>query len=149
MADKPADKMASEDALDYTLQVRRRIVSTLTNEGGSIPSDNKDRDALLKTLDGIDRQALGKMRIGVLEEQGGAQKMVADALATLLGGGQLAGNNPFRTTATVVSEAPRLPADRPQLVKVYGETGVGIDSENYSSFMDMHRDKIEGDNSST
>ena len=58
--------MSAEDQelndLEYTKSIRKQLVSHLTNRG-EMPEETKQQMILLSALDGIDRAALGKMKI--------------------------------------------------------------------------------------
>lgn len=75
-------EQGSEDKdLDYTRDIRKRLADSLTRKG--MPSDIKEQSILLQTLDGIDRAALGKLRIKSDEGVSSAQMAAASILATL------------------------------------------------------------------
>ncbi len=122
----------TEDVLTYTQGVRRRLIGAITKEGAEMPSDNKDRLTLLATLDGMDRQELGRQKIDAAKNSSASDRMVAGALLTLLNR-ELGGTNPFERNGDVPRPAlPALPVD--DLASVPGETDIGLSDDNLLLF---------------
>lgn len=56
--------MTDEDSdLDYTKEMRKKLVSHVTGGGNKMPEETKQQMVLLQALDGIDRAALSKLKI--------------------------------------------------------------------------------------
>lgn len=131
--------MTGEEILSYTQRVRLSLINKITNGGESMPEDPKDRMALLSTLDGIDRQELGKLKIDAKQNNSATERLVAAALTNLIGAG-LNGRNPFlheekEGAPAPVREAPTMPeAIVQELTLVPGETRVGLQNENLATF---------------
>lgn len=56
--------MTDEDSdLDYTKEMRKKLVNHVTGGGNKMPEETKQQMVLLQALDGIDRAALSKLKI--------------------------------------------------------------------------------------
>ena len=122
--------------LDYTRSKRRAIVDKLTDKG--IPDDPEALNIILKTLDGIDRPALVKMRIKADEGISNQQATSAAALAQLY-------MNPKSKQRPVeivdlgaddVRQIPELPQDLVAPSILPGELDVSPQQDTYDSFME-------------
>lgn len=131
------ERPEDDQILASTHELRKRVVSTLTKNGTEIPvSDPKQMTALLQTLDGMDRQALGNKRIKVDEAANKTAEQNAYMIASLLQ--QVTSKKPFEVmdaAARERREPPTLPADVPAPQLVEGETATAAPSQDYESFM--------------
>lgn len=132
---KSAQNISTEDeTLQYTLDMRRRIVKEMTSTNIPI-SDPKSMGILLQTLDGMDRSALGQKKIKSEENIAGAnQAMAATIIAELLQKSSSVGVKPFAVANPQPRPAPTLPADIPDPVLVEGEIGVSPPQLSYETF---------------
>ena len=124
-----------DEVLQFTQSKRMEIVNKLTAKG--IPTDsNDDMGNLLKTLDGMDRVALGRKRIKADEGIAGANQAAAAAvIATLLQKANSGGAKPFQSDTLVDREIPVLGNDIPAPVLVDGETETAPSQMSYDGFM--------------
>lgn len=131
------DAVTSEErSLEYTQGVRKRIVDELTEKG--IPQDKGILIAVLHTLDGMDRQTLGKMRIKTDDKaatsQAAAAGMVAQIL-TQMNPKQLERHDPTRL-------APTLGKEFEDVELIEGETAGGTQGGDYEGFTKKYPDGI-------
>lgn len=132
------------DDLDYTRKIRRKIID---EQMDAKSVEARDYKLVLAALDGIDRQALTKMRIKSDEGMSNAKAQAAAALAELF-------MNPNMKKAGEVLDLgadsprtiPELPLDLPVPALVDGELDAGGTAENYNSFMERTQGMgVEGD----
>lgn len=129
-----------DQVLDFTQTKRREIVDKLTASGIPV-TDNEQMSTLLKTLDGMDRVALGKKRIKADENIAGANQAAAAAVvAHLLQKAGNAGIAPFQSATLVDRVPPTLGADIPRPVLVEGEMDVVTPQLSYDTFIEQFRD---------
>lgn len=138
--------MKDEDSLNYTQNIRKRVVEDLI-QGGKMPSDPKDRAQLLATLDGMDRQVLTKQKIKIEEKSADADRLAAEVMAAIVA--QTRGRSPFERPVIegqVVQPrlgAPVLDTSKiPKFEPVPGETDVGIADMNCETFMAKFDDQL-------
>jgi len=126
---------SDDSVLDYTQTKRLEIVDKLT--AGGIPvTDNDQMNTLLKTLDGMDRVALGKKRIKADEGLASAnQAMAATVISELLRKANSGGVKPFVVENAVERPTPVLGNEVPPPVLVEGETDVLAPQMSYDTFM--------------
>lgn len=132
----PAEIQRDDDdsILAHSHELRKRIVNTLTDDGTKIPvADPRQMAALLQTLDGMDRQALGNKRIKVEEQANKTQEQAAGLIAGLLQ--KVTSQKPFEAVGVVAREVPTLPADVPPPRLVEGETATVAVQQDYDSFV--------------
>lgn len=79
---KPFDEKANR-RLEFTQEVRERIIRQLTEEG-VIPPDKGEQSLLLQAMDGLDKQELAKAKINVGAEEAEAVAEQAQATALVL-----------------------------------------------------------------
>lgn len=99
--------MDEDQYLDYTQQVRQKVVQELTKEN-KLPDDPKMANVLLSTLDGMDRNALGRKRIKVDQETNQAVDGMSGLVAQMLRQSRL----PEFFQATQDPDAPQRAAPR-------------------------------------
>jgi len=138
-----ADNHENDD-LDYTRKIRRKIID---EQMDAKSVEARDYKLVLAALDGLDRQALTKMRIKSDEGMSNAKAQAAAALAELF-------MNPNLKKAGEVLDLgqdspriiPELPLDLPVPSVVDGELDSGGAAENYNSFMERTQGMgVEGD----
>jgi hypothetical protein len=123
---------ADEAVLDYTQGIRKQIVTSLVKDLENL-QDPKVINTLNQTLDGMDRQALGKMKIRVEEQQTQNQEGMAANIAELLR--QMgSGGNTFQAPVPVPREVPALGSDVPDPVLVEGEVATNPAQQDFDSF---------------
>jgi hypothetical protein len=115
----PVPAVMSDDAvMDYTQQMRMRIIAGLT-KGGNLPMDVKEQATLMKALDGLDKQAIGKKRIvtenALADTQKQTARLINDVFKTIGGRGM------GEVIDAVMREVPRLPDSVPDPDLVDGE----------------------------
>lgn len=124
-----------EDALlDHTQQVRMKLVKEMTTV--QMPTDKGERMVLLAALEGIDKQALAKKKIGSDEKRGAEDRRVAVMISQM--SRKLGADSPFEIPVPLphgrtmpILEGPGLEP----LVVVPGETAQGIEMETCENFM--------------
>ncbi len=125
----------SQEDLDlaYTRDIRRKIV----DEQMSASGEARDIKVVLQALDGIDRQALTKMKIKSDEGMNSAAAMAVGALATLfLDPRAKKMGEVIDIAAGAARTVPELPADLPMPEILPGEMDAGGGAqENYDTFM--------------
>lgn len=130
---QPVVRESDDDILASAHDMRKRIVNKLTNNGTAIPVDDRAQlAALIQTLDGMDRQALGNKRIKVEEAANRTQEEAAGLISQLLQ--KVTSQKPFEATDVVAREVPALPASVPAPTLVDGETATTAPQQDYDSF---------------
>lgn len=128
------EREGDDEILAYSHQLRKKIVRDITDNGTKVPLDDKVRmTALIQTLDGMDRQALGNKRIKVEEKAGQSREQMAGTIAQLLQ--QVTGHRPFEVVEVEAREAPTLPAEVPPPRLAEGETATVAPQQDYDTFM--------------
>ncbi|HWT40108.1 MAG TPA: hypothetical protein VN081_02450 [Dongiaceae bacterium] len=128
--------MSDEEALDFTQRHRKDLVDVLTANGA--PTDGEVANVLLKTLDGMDRQALTKMKIKSDERTNdNSDKLAASVIAGVFA--QLKGKNPYEKEVIegqlLERAAPAVDLSKlPAIELVPGETDIGTSDLTYESF---------------
>lgn len=125
--------LPSDDVLlDETQSLRRKIVEDLT-PNGTVPVDPKQTVLLLQTLDSMDRQALTKKRLRVDSEnadKAAAAELIAATIMSKYGTVPPDRSPGARTTPVEIPDALSGP-----VAVVPGQTFIGLESEDYESFM--------------
>jgi hypothetical protein len=142
---------SDDEILAHSHELRKRIVKTITKDGTQIPvEDPRQMAALLQTLDGMDRQALGNKRIKVDEKANQTQEQAAGMIAQLLQ--KVTSQKPFEldvldVEAREVRAAPQLPADVPPPRLVEGETATVALQQDYDTFVAQTSPMLSGERS--
>ncbi|BDD79567.1 hypothetical protein [Burkholderia phage FLC9] len=123
---------ADEAVLDYTQGMRKQIVGELTKELNNL-KDPKIVSTISQVLDGMDRQALGKMKIRVEEQQTQNQEGMAANIAELLRQMGSGGSN-FQASVPVPRDVPALGSDVPDPDLVEGEVATNPAQQDFDSF---------------
>jgi hypothetical protein len=126
----PAD--ADEAVLDYTQGMRKQIVGVLAKNLENL-ADPKIVGTISQVLDGMDRQALGKMKLRVEEQQVMNQEGMAANIAEILRQMGSGGHN-FQAAEPVPREVPKLGSDVPDPVLVDGEVATTPIQQDFDSF---------------
>jgi hypothetical protein len=126
----PAD--ADEAVLDYTQGMRKQIVGVLAKNLENL-ADPKIVGTISQVLDGMDRQALGKMKLRVEEAQVMNQEGMAANIAEILRQMGSGGHN-FQAAEPVPREVPKLGSDVPDPVLVEGEVATTPIQQDFDSF---------------
>jgi hypothetical protein len=121
-----------EQILEYTQGIRKQIVTELVKKNENL-QDPDCINTISKVLDGMDRQALGKMKIRVEEKQATNQEGMAANIAELLRQMGSNGHN-FQAPVPVPREVPALGSDVPDPVLVDGETATNPAQQDFDSF---------------
>lgn len=125
-----------DDVIGYTQRMRKELVDHLVGDG--MPSKARDVEVLLSTLDSMSSVAATNKKIGVSEQQAGADILIGQAMQRI--SEQYGNKNPFMNSTKPI-QIPTLDESKipdPELVP--GETEIGISTENYDTFIE----KIEG-----
>lgn len=122
---------SDEAILDYTQQVRKQIVGQLVKSNDNL-ADPKIVTTIGSLLDGMDRQALGKMRIKVEEKQALNQEGMAANVAEILK--QMGTGHSFQAPEPVARTIPVLGSDVPDPVLVEGEVATNPPQQDFDSF---------------
>lgn len=131
------EREGDDDILAYSHRLRKKIVCDLTDNGTKVPvGDKAQMTALIQTLDGMDRQALGNKRIKVDEQANRTQEQSAAMIAQLLQ--KVTSRNPFEVLdveAREVRPTPQLPSNIPAPRLVEGETATVAVQQDYDTFV--------------
>ncbi len=121
-----------DDELLVTTQAQRMaIVAHLTKK--ELPEDPAILKVLLQTLDGVDKQVLGKKRLQVDEAGHKSQENSAVILANVLRDASRI--KPFMVQTPVQRDAPKLGPEVPDPVLVDGETSTAPAQQSYDQFV--------------
>lgn len=77
-----SDKQKDLNVLEYTNTIRKQLVSDIIASG--MPSALDNREVLLKTLDGIDKNTLSKMKLRIEEASAQTAKASQQLVASYL-----------------------------------------------------------------
>lgn len=121
-----------EASLDYTQGIRRQLVEVLVKKTDNL-QDPKIIGTIGSLLDGMDRQALGKMKIRVEEQQNMNQEGMAANVAEILKQMGSKGHN-FQAPEPVPREVPVLGSEVPDPVLIEGETATIATQQDYDTF---------------
>src|SRR5574343_533771 len=119
----------SEEALDYTQGIRKRLVDELTKD--HLPVDKDSRITLLATLSDMDKQTLTMKKINTDDKNAGIDRKVSLLLAKY---NASATRDQFAHSGDG-GEIPDPNLD-PLDAVAEGEMAIGISSENVQSFME-------------
>ena len=130
--------MTDEDSdLDYTKEMRKKLVNHVTGGGNKMPEETKQQMVLLQALDGIDRAALSKLKIKS-EEGATTSQNAALLLAAIF-------NDPRTKNVGLVENTDREPPvfdiNIKPTVLVEGELDLISGSDSYEAF--LLRNEIE------
>lgn len=127
------ETMSNESVLDYTRQVRMQIVNNLIGDG-NIPTEKEDKSLLISALDGLDRSALGQMRIQSDNDNANKLAEATNAINHLL---TTVSRDIYTTDVLVVRELPEIPNETLVLVEsnlVEGELDTSYKEETVDEF---------------
>lgn len=79
---QPTESVGDLHELAYTQGIRKRIIEELTK--GALPDDKDTRSFLVKSLDGMDKAAIAKVRVKIEASSSTAQQETADLMAKIL-----------------------------------------------------------------
>lgn len=127
-------QMTDDQILALTQHKRVTIVQHLTRAPGGIPGDKEDRDALFKSLDGLDKIALTRKRIQADQETTAGVTQAVGVITQLLRQSKL-NYNTVDVEDVDASEMPKLGDDVPAPILVPGETEINAPQLDYDSFV--------------
>ena len=110
--------------LQKTQDVRRRIIDQMF-VNNRVPADAEDRDLLMKALESMDKQVLGRAKIKSDDQANKDQKNVANVIAGLLLKTKVVASTQESTTNTQLPASVTLENDVPGL-KELGSISVDI-----------------------
>lgn len=134
--------MTEQEILDFTRNKRKDLVDFLAKDGA--PKSKEEQQILLAALDGLDRSALGQMKIKSEQELanlgGSASALIASVLM------KIGTNNPFHHARASIEfdasiEAPVLPDTIPPPEIIDGETHIGQVNLEYDQFITQFENK--------
>ena len=123
---------SEESVLSYTHAKRLFIVESMLHEG-QLPEDPAEKKVLLNALDGMDKMAIGRMRIKIDEKANKNMGQAAALVAQLLSSGNIA--HMYNVPNGTNRDAPLLGSDVPAPDIVNGETAINPLGTNYEEFM--------------
>jgi hypothetical protein len=127
MSDQELMGIKDTSRLEKTLHTREVIIEHLMS--GGVPEDPKDREFLIKALDGMDRTILTKAKIKsddtAMTAQNNANKIIAEVLSRF----SLIQNTNVRTTD--INLAKEIQVNN----RVIGETDIGVKNFSYDQIM--------------
>lgn len=135
--------MTEDQVLALTQGIRVGIVRTLTTKAaitGGLPGDSEDRDALFKSLEGLDKSALTRKRIKADQEQATGVTHAVGLISQLL---RQAKSNYGNTIDDATREIPVLGNQVPEPVLVQGELDQAPAQLDYDSFIRSTKGEAE------
>jgi hypothetical protein len=139
-----AQPLNADSQLEYTQNIRRRLVDALLPPGAENPealSDPKVANVLLSALKDHDKVTLTLKRLDADNENADSDRAVLERFHKL---SNMAGSKDLLRTEhpTGEAEGPRFnPAEIPVVDLVDGETRTGADPIDYDQFMQVEGDK--------
>lgn len=135
-------KTVDEQELDYTKNLRKKIAEEILKKEVK-DLEPKDLNVVLAALDGIDRQALTKMRIKSDEGVSSSQAEIAQAIVTAYMDPRM--KRAARMRSETPQPIPELPDDLPVPKIMEGEMDSNVSRDDYASFMAKHGNKAAAD----
>lgn len=128
--------LTDADVLKQTQQRKFKLLQTLEKTEAGVPTDAKEMQVYLQTLESLDRVAISKMKIQSAEGMAEGDRLAALTIAKLTQ--QMQGVNPFMTDANAPLKAgiPEVDASLlPEVDLVPGETDIGVSTQTYEQFV--------------
>lgn len=131
----PQDVRDDDGLLDFTTRRRMSFADSITIDD---KQDPKMLALYLKSLDGIDKTAMGRKRLKVDEKANETDKHVAGSIVELLKA--VGSNNPFTRAAIesrgkeTATDANIPAAELPEIEFAPGETVIGTERETFADF---------------
>lgn len=119
--------------LERTLSDRRQLYDQVV-KGGKLPDDPKHVDAALRLLDGIDKNALGRLKVQAAKKQAQGVADLSETLTRVLTETQAARR---RGPGEGAPKASRILANDEKVETVPGEMEVGVKSITYGEMEGM------------
>lgn len=136
-----AQPLNSDEHLEYTQDLRRRLITGMMPEAHQISNiDPKIANVLLAAMKDMDKVTLTLKRIDADRENADADR---DALSQFHRLSQMTGSKDLLESPEATRDGPPAfdPAEIPSVDLVEGETAVGTDSTEYDHFMTEQREK--------
>lgn len=135
---RSVDPSDDESTLRYVQGKRVEIIEYMTLNG--IPTDNEDRNTLLRALEGMSSTASANKRVKSDDRanarEAEAKAMMLGILANLKGGGV---GVMFRSERPIERPPVEVPAEiRQKALPVPGETDIGVSTETFEDFAEKH-----------
>ena len=118
-----------DQVLDYTQEMRRKIVDKFTENG--VSKDIKEASIILATLDGMDRAALGVKKIKVEDKTATNNAQTTAMIAAMLNKVGARSMDNFDENRKI----PELGDEVPSQEFLEGETTLGVQKGDYEQFM--------------
>lgn len=123
--------LSSENLLNYTQMVRKRLINSITRKG--MPEDKDERMQLMQALRDMDQTSVNRLRLDV-DKQSAENSRAAQEII-----GQLYQVNPYGLRARPGEERDTVPepdvSDLPELEFDDGEKHIGLVTESSADFM--------------
>ncbi|MBE0438347.1 MAG: hypothetical protein IBX57_01075 [Gammaproteobacteria bacterium] len=138
--DNNITSLTDDDLLKFTQSTRLKLVKSLHDPNGKLPSDPKEQRVLLTALSDMDKAALGNKKIGASEKQSASDALVAQAIAGL--SSRFGSQNPFMDQAPEGgTKIPSIETEKlPEVSPLPGETDIGLSTETYKTFSEKFED---------
>lgn len=138
MSTTESQKSSEDLDLDYTQGLRKRLLNLVVKDLKTIPEDKADKSMIIQLLDGMDRQALSKLRIKSDEGSADKQSAAAATIAHLIATGSIINNRTDKGAGVIPQLDDLLPV--PFIVEGELDTPIGTNASNvsnldYDSFM--------------
>lgn len=128
-------QLTDDQILAFTQHTRVNIVKSLVAKApGGLPGDKEDRDALFKSMEGLEKVALTRKRITADTESNAGVSQAVGLITQLLRQSKM-NYNTGDITDVEDSVAPRLGDDIPEPELVPGETEINAPQLDYDSFV--------------
>lgn len=136
--------LTDADVLKQTQRRKFKLLTALEKADGAVPTDTKEAQLYLQTLESLDRVAVTKMKISSAEGIAEGDRLAAHTIAKMMQ--QLQGANPFMTapgnpTAANIPEVD--PTLLPEVELVPGETDIGVSAQTYDQFVQEVEAKMD------
>ncbi len=122
--------LTEDEVILYTRQKRMQLANDLTQQGA--PKDKDSQCVLLATLDGLDRSALGRLKIKAEERANANNASAAALIAQVLN--EIGSTKIYEFQTTVIREIPRLPDSIPKPDIVEGELETNPQQIDFETF---------------
>lgn len=128
-----------EERLDYTNNLRLRLIAIQTGNGIELPSDKDSVQLINELLNSVDKQSLARMKMRIDTQESNEDRRVALMVAKLNAGVQ---GDPFRVATPIEGHAPQIDENLFQGVEVPAfAMEQGITTEQYVEFTKKFNDQ--------
>jgi hypothetical protein len=141
MATTTEEKTIDHILLEESVALRQQFIREVRGPRNEFPEDPKDRALILKAADGIEKIAMGRMRIKQEDKTNASNEKIAQLLAGVYKGVSST-NNPYvipemkTITPEMMGAIPSIPEHLQTVHLVDGETSINPRQLSYKEFTD-------------